>query len=107
MKRLIITLFFLVTLQESQFINQTYATGNVAESGFKDINENYPASEAIIEEQTPIAQLAKLIETSSKQDSCGFLTPSASKDEIFKLYHKAADSFQYLSTEEKPWDIPL
>ena len=107
MKKLIITLFFLVTLQESQFINQAYATGNVAESDLKGINENYPVSETIIEEQTPIAQLAKLIETSSKNDPSGFLTSSASKDEIFKLYHKAADSFQYLSTEEKPWDIPL
>ncbi|MDP1975995.1 MAG: hypothetical protein Q8K37_08510, partial [Alphaproteobacteria bacterium] len=103
MKQTLFMLFFLIAGLEIRN-NQVYAAGNEQESTLIDISED-AQSEFVIAEKTPINKLSDIFRTSQK--TCPFLTPQVSKDEIFKSYHAIANSFQHLTVEDKPWDIPL
>ncbi|MDP1723543.1 MAG: hypothetical protein Q8L85_02440 [Alphaproteobacteria bacterium] len=103
MKQIIVMLFFLIAGLEIRN-NQVYAAGNEQESAIVAINED-PQSELVVAEKTPIDKLSSIFRIS--QNTRPFLTPTVSKDEIFEIYHAIANSFQYLTTEDKPWDIPI
>lgn len=103
MKQIIFILFLLIAGLEIGN-NQTYAAGNEKEFTIVAINEALE-SELVVAEKTPINKLSDIFRTSQKTRP--FLTPNVSKDEIFKIYHAIANSFQYLIKEDKPWDIPL